>query len=160
MNDSGLSFNDFWQILRRRKWVLVCSTLLFSVAAVVLAKSVPLRYSSEALLVVEAQSPMAKELQPGLVPTTADQVQTEVDILRSRSLAEAVVRELGLTPAPPFTSEPRAPNWYDRVMLAIQAAQTYMQSVTGADTRTDSVADAVADFQRMLTVVGTDKSHV
>jgi len=45
-------------------------------------------------------------------------------------------------------------------MLAIQAAQTYMQSVTGADTRSDSVADAVADFQRMLTVVGTDKSHV
>jgi succinoglycan biosynthesis transport protein ExoP len=160
MNDIGINFQDFGHLLRRRKWLLLCSALAGGTAAVTIAKGLPVHYSSEALLEVEAVSPMAKELQASIMPTTPDQVQTEVDILRSRSLAEAVVRELGLKDGPPFTAAPRTPNWYDWIVQVTDTARAYFQSVAGTEEAKDPVTDAVADFQQMLSVVATDKSHI
>src|SRR5271166_3617081 len=119
MDDTGISLKDFLHTLRRHKFHMLLAIVLSGAIAVAISQGMPAHYTSEALLEVEAHSPLTRELDPAVQATTPDQVRTEVDILQSRALADSVVRELHLADAPDFKAAVRAPTWIDRITLGL-----------------------------------------
>lgn len=85
--------------LRRRRWVLILCALLFPVAAFVAAKQLTPRYTSSATVMFEPTDYAARELQSILRDeTTTDAVlASQVEVIRSLSVARRIVRQFDLT---------------------------------------------------------------
>ena len=85
--------------LRRRRLVLVLCALLFPIAAYVAAKQLTPRYTASATVMFEPTDYSARELQSILRDeTTTDAVlASQVDVIRSLSVARRIVRQFDLT---------------------------------------------------------------
>lgn len=91
-------------ILRRRMWVVIAVFLVGVGTTAFIAKDMPKLYTSEALILVETQRTQVSDLQaisadPGDISSV---VRTQIDILRSPTLAVNVVKALHLTDNPEF----------------------------------------------------------
>jgi succinoglycan biosynthesis transport protein ExoP len=160
MDNIGVGLADFWHVLRRRMLRLCLAAILGAALAVAISEALPVHYTSEALLEVEAHTPLMKEMNPGATATTPDQVRTEADILESRALTESIVRDLKLMDAADFKSASRPPTWTDRIYIGLQEARSYALNLLGLHTQVDPLSDAVDLFQRRLQVVANEKSHI
>ena len=161
MDNIGISFPDLWHALRRRKLRLLLAAAVGCAIAVAISLGMPVHYTSEALLEVEAHSPLTRELDPGIQATTADQVRTEADILQSRALADTVVRDLNLGHAADLDAAVRKPTWIDWIALGWQKLHAYVDGLVGGTaTVADPESNAVALFERRLQVVANEKSHI
>ena len=85
--------------LRRRRLVLILCALLFPIAAYVAAKQLTPRYTASATVMFEPTDYAARELQSILRDeTTTDAVlASQVDVIRSLSVARRIVRQFDLT---------------------------------------------------------------
>lgn len=85
--------------LRRRRWVLILCALLFPIAAFVAAKQLTPRYTASATVMFEPTDYAARELQSILRDeTTTDAVlASQIEVIRSLSVARRVVRQFNLT---------------------------------------------------------------
>ena len=92
---------DYWLIVKRHRWlILSCALALFIAAALYTFTRTPL-YTAEATLLIERKAPQILKLQDA----HADSVdyndynnefyKTQYEILKSRALAERVVRDAG-----------------------------------------------------------------
>lgn len=101
---SQVSMDQLLHMLWRRKGILLTSILLSVLAGVVVAKSLPPRYSATGLLILETQQPSVPELKDILSGLTADTaiVRSEAEVLRSPALAAAVAQKLDLQADPEF----------------------------------------------------------
>jgi len=161
MGNMGISLEDILHRLRRRAIWISVSAVLAGVAAAAINKAMPLQYTSEALLQVEAHSPLTTDLNPGVLPTAPDQVRTEAEILQSRALADAVVSELNLATAPGFTTAPRPKTWLDQTSVWLEGARSEIKKLLGLTSGPDDAhAAAVTAFQQQLVVVANEKSHI
>ncbi len=94
-------------ILRRHLWV-VAAVFLFGIGVTALVvKGMPRRYTAEVSILVEPQRTQVSDLQaisadPGDIGTV---VRTQIDILRSPTLAVNVVKALNLTNEPEFVPQ-------------------------------------------------------
>ncbi len=98
-------------VLRRRMWTLISSgVLVFLTVALVTLQLTP-RYTAVAQVAIEVRQSQIMDFEAvmsGLPPDSAA-VDTEVEILRSRQLASAVVDRLGLVNYPEFNAHLREP---------------------------------------------------
>jgi capsular exopolysaccharide synthesis family protein len=111
-------------ILRRHLWVVIAVFLLGVGGAALVVKGMPRRYTAEVSILVEPQRTQVSDLQaisadPGDIGTV---VRTQIDILRSPTLAVNVVRALKLTDVPEFVPQGSS---------AISAAITALQGKLG-----------------------------
>ena len=90
--------------LRRRRWVLILCALLFPIAAYVAAKQLTPRYTGNTTVMFEATDYAARELQSILRDqTTTDAVlASQVEVIRSLSVARRIVRQFDLTNSEEF----------------------------------------------------------
>jgi polysaccharide biosynthesis transport protein len=161
MDNLSISLAELWHSLRRRSLWLLLAAILGGVIMAAISLGSPVHYTSEALLEVEAHTPLTRDLNPSVLSTAPDQVRTEADILQSRALAASVVRELDLTHAPDFLAAPRPATWIDQLSLWLNEARTGLHALLGAPGNSnDSFDEAVTDFQKRLTVMANDKSHI
>src|SRR5262245_27967234 len=132
MSEAGISPSECWRVLQRRAiWVLLAGVCGAAISAAIW-EGKPIHYTSEALLEVEAHSPVTRALDPNTQPTAPDQVRTQADILQSRALADSVIRQLNLTSAPDFKAAPRPPTWIDLISRWREAAKSYLQQLLGS----------------------------
>ena len=99
----GISTALVWARIWRRKWLIaVSSTLLFGLFSTILVL-LPAWYTSEITIVVE-QRPQGVDLAAVLsrIPTDSQAVLTEAEALRSRTLAQRTIKQLGLLTNPEF----------------------------------------------------------
>ncbi|MBC4015287.1 GumC family protein [Siccirubricoccus deserti] len=91
--------------LRRRRWVLILCALLFPIAAYVAAKQLTPRYTASTTVMFEPTDYAARELQSILRDeTTTDAVlASQVEVIRSLSVARRIVREFNLTESEEFS---------------------------------------------------------
>ncbi len=99
MKKSELSLPEIFRILRRRKWIIASSILLFIILALlynIFRKPV---YEASALLkkevLFENQNPQDK-IQNLLGLLSQDEVETEMQLIQSRSVINSVIEELSL----------------------------------------------------------------
>ena len=168
--------------LRRRKYTLIASTLLFfGAAAFVIYSMVPI-YVGEALVVVGNRGPGIDRIELRVDGNTAQMladpatVQTEVDILRSPALALQVVEELKLAERPEFNPSlrqdrgvvQRIRGW---VSVGLSRARELVQwsldrpvggdrEAGGPDARATAESTAVEIFLSKLTVAAKNNSRV
>ncbi|MGH9405834.1 MAG: GumC family protein [Terriglobia bacterium] len=95
---------DYWAIVRKRRWlVLACLIVIFTTIAIGTLKETPV-YQGEVLLEIDPEAPQVvnfKEVVSNPVDVDA-YLETQYKILKSRTLAEMVVRDLQLYRVPEF----------------------------------------------------------
>ncbi|SDC81025.1 GumC family protein [Belnapia rosea] len=101
----GLTVTALLAALRRRRLVLVLCALLFPIAAFIAAKQLTPRYTATATVMFEPTDYSARELQSILRDeTTTDAVlASQVDVIRSLSIARRIVRQYDLTDREEFS---------------------------------------------------------
>jgi uncharacterized protein involved in exopolysaccharide biosynthesis/Mrp family chromosome partitioning ATPase len=153
----GMGVFEFLQLLWRRRMALVVSAVLLAGLAFAVAASLAPRFTAEGLLLVEVREPLIPELLTSTVAnngaTPALQPRTEASILRSRSLAEAVVRDLDLTAQPEFDADAPPVGWADEARRWLAALPRRLGIGAAAeDPHGDRVEFAVRQVQRALDV--------
>ena len=106
----------FITVLRRRMWTLISSGVLVFLAVALVTLQLTPHYTAVAQVAIEVRQSQVMDFEAvmsGLPPDSAA-VDTEVEILRSRQLASAVVDRLGLTTYPEFNARLREPGFLDR----------------------------------------------
>ena len=160
MDSIGVGFLDFCKALSRHKIHLMIAVAIGAAFAIGISEGLPIHYTSESLLEVESNSPLTKDLNPTSLPTTPEQVRTEVDILQARALAEEVVRKLNLVDNPNFKAAVRSPTWMDWVFTGLRKTKLYVQKALGLDTSTNAFEDTMELFQRRLEILANERSHI
>lgn len=167
--DDRIDLKTLWRALLRRKRTILGVTALCTLAAGVYTLQMTPQYKSSALLQIDraAQKVVGfnAEVEVDEGPL-ADQLQlrTQIELMKSRSLAERVIDELGLykpdkpaTPAaPPAPAEAGGDGLADRTLAflgtAWQRLRALVASPAPADQGTLSRAATVARFQESLSV--------
>lgn len=98
-----ITVNELWQILRKRKTTFFICFAIATALAIVISLVLPTRYEAVGKLTVDFDSPGAGDLDvmakaAGVDPET--KLQTQVNILRTDSLAWEVIKRLHLDQTP------------------------------------------------------------
>jgi capsular exopolysaccharide synthesis family protein len=123
-DDDEIDLLAYWQILVKRRW-LVLGILAGVVALALLATlmATPI-YRATAVLQLEkdgTQVVQVEGIQPGEGGADATFLQTQYELLQSRSLAERVANELDIAPA--TLERLREPGWFDRMLALLRPAK-------------------------------------
>lgn len=117
----SLELRRYLWALYNRKWLIALFVALSVASAVYYAQTVTPTFRSTATLLIEPQ-------RSGIVPYKESEnlaqksdgyLQTRIETLRSRSLAQAVVAQLGLIDHPEFRRKDR---WYDKLLPSVSEA--------------------------------------
>ncbi len=102
---------DYWLILKRHRWlILICAFALLVGAALYTFTRTPL-YTAEATLLIERKAPQFLKVQDARADSidyydyNNEFYKTQYEILKSRSLAERVIRDEGLETYPLFAGD-------------------------------------------------------
>src|SRR5918999_1284820 len=108
IEDQVHPLRDYWLVAKRHRWlILSCALVLFISAALYTFTRTPL-YTAEATLLIERKAPQVLKLQDAHGDTSDyndynnEFYKTQYEILKSRALAERVVRDEGLENHPIF----------------------------------------------------------
>lgn len=106
IDDQVHPLRDYWLIAKRHRWlILSCALVSFIGAALYAFTRTPL-YTSEATLLIERKAPQILNLRDAREEATNDYnnefYKTQYEILKSRALAERVVRDERLENLPLF----------------------------------------------------------
>jgi polysaccharide biosynthesis transport protein len=92
-----LDLREMWNVLRRRRWLVAGCGLLGVAAGWAFARTRTPVYEAYALVRIDEQRAGLPRLDPQRVLPSGNQIGTEIGVLRSRELAQAVVDSLRLT---------------------------------------------------------------
>ncbi|MFO7871301.1 MAG: polysaccharide biosynthesis tyrosine autokinase [Kiritimatiellia bacterium] len=94
----NLHFLDYWRVIRTRKEVIIAVFLLVVLAGIVITYTMPKVYRSSVLIQVKPESEQEVQVFPSrYVRYDPLFLRTQFEIIQSRNIVEAVVRDLGLT---------------------------------------------------------------
>ena len=149
------SFLDFdllsiLRVLRKRAGVIAGITIvLTALVALAVSQMTPL-YTAQTMVMLDRQQMQVVDMESVMSGLSADSatVDSEVEILKSRSLASRVVEDLALVGDPEFNSRLRDPSpwrWISPAFLVnkgIQALSAATDSETSAEARRPGTAEA------------------
>lgn len=102
--DDEIDLLQLWQTVWRRKWSILTLTLVMMMLAALVVLSMTPIYRASATLLIEQKAAKAVSIEEvyGLDGGSSEYLQTQFELLKSRGLAERVVRQLNLTTHPEF----------------------------------------------------------
>ena len=108
---SGVEIVDVLRILWRRRVALVMSFVVLFALGRGIIELLPQRYTAEAVLILEMTREKAVDVKSAADQVLPDRavINSEMDVFRSRGLAEQVVDKLALTENPEFDPAPSRP---------------------------------------------------
>ena len=163
---------------RRRIKLVLLTLLLLNGVAFAVVKSVKPRYTAEATLLIGPRQEQVLDLKAVLAGLSGDSeaIESEVQVLRSRKLARAVVQELHLDNYPEFAAPVAGPGALSRAAANALAeargrwnglAQRFAPALTLPDPAPepqaklrDPVVQATEMFQRRLGIAARGHSRV
>ena len=103
-DDDEIDLLKLWQTIWNRKWSIITLTLVVAMVTVLVVLSLTPIYRAAATLLIEQKQAKVVSIEQvyGLDGGSSEYLQTQFELLKSRSLAERVVRELNLTTHPEF----------------------------------------------------------
>ncbi|WLQ15146.1 polysaccharide biosynthesis tyrosine autokinase [Hahella aquimaris] len=116
-----IDLRRYWNAILEYKWGIVFLVLLAGGAGYVALKYIKPMYQATTTVLIENNQPKVINIQDvyGLNSNNQEYLQTQYEILRSRSLAEEVVKRLELVNMPEFDPfRQKAFNWKEWVPLA------------------------------------------
>ena len=108
-DDDEIDLLKLWQTIWRRKWSIITLTLIVMMVTVLIVLSLTPIYRAAATMLFEQKQSQVVSIEQlyGVEGSGNDYLQTQFELLKSRSLAERVVRELNLTVHPEFDPRQR-----------------------------------------------------
>ncbi|TBW09306.1 polysaccharide biosynthesis tyrosine autokinase [Azotobacter chroococcum] len=103
-DDDEIDLLRLWQTLWRSKWSILALVLVVVMVAILAVLSITPIYRAGATLLIEQKQANVVSIEQvyGLEGSGNEYLQTQFEMLKSRALAERVVRELNLTTHPEF----------------------------------------------------------
>lgn len=114
--DDGVHLRDLWHVVVKRKWSILTFFLIVVVAtAIGTLMQTPL-YRAEVTLKIDTEASKIIPFRDGVQFDTGDPdyFQTQLELLKSRTLAERVVAQMNLRPA--AVSPPVARPWWEEIV--------------------------------------------
>ncbi|WP_254814145.1 GumC family protein, partial [Xanthomonas graminis] len=105
LSPADISLLDYWNALYRQRWLIVGITAAVVLLALLVTLLMTPKYRATSVLQIERESlnvTNVANLMPVESPQDRDFYQTQYELLGSRSLARAVIREAHLTQEPTF----------------------------------------------------------
>jgi capsular exopolysaccharide synthesis family protein len=107
---SGIDFRAIWQLVLRRRWVILAMTVVVFAAVALYTLRQPKVYGATTSLVIDSAAPrvLDNQVQDVSEPSTAaywftkEYTETQINIIMSRAVAERTVEKLGLQSDPEF----------------------------------------------------------
>jgi succinoglycan biosynthesis transport protein ExoP len=93
-----LEWRDYWDVVKRRRWALLGALFLCGVAGTTGADLWPVRYRSEALILVERQDVPKEYVQPNVTADAGERLESIRQQVLSRTRLESLVARYGLYP--------------------------------------------------------------
>ncbi len=151
--DDELSLVELLQVVHRRRWLLLGCVFLAGLAGMGAIAAITPVYDARALLVIEPDGGRtgATVATSSQTPDSAS-VDSQVQILASRSLAREVIAQLALESDAELTGVPAGPGFLERVLPA--------SLVRSTSTDAKPPVDIVGQFLGRLEVKREGKSHV
>ena len=137
-------------IVQRRFWIMALVGLSVFAAIIVYSFQITPRYTASAMVLIETREQQVIDFEAvmsGLAPDSAA-IDTEVEVIRSRQLAQAVSSQIGLDAIPEFNPALREPSLVDRIRLALRRFLGGLRPVDPASG--SGVADASEDAREEL----------
>ena len=103
-SEDEIDLLKLWQTIWRRKWSIMTLVLVVSMVSILVVFSITPIYRAAATLLIEQKSAKVVSIEQvyGLDGAGNEYLQTQFELLKSRALAERVVRQLNLTTHPEF----------------------------------------------------------
>ena len=103
-DDEEIDLFKLWNTIWRRKWSIIALTVVVAMVTILIVLSLTPIYRAAATLLIEQNKANVVSIEQvyGLEGSGNEYLQTQFELLKSRSLAERVVNELGLVPHPEF----------------------------------------------------------
>ncbi len=111
-----MNLRDYWRIVRRRRLVIIASTLLVALFSFWFAKQKVPTYQATAAVRYEQSTSLAGLLVEVLSISPGDTIETQATIIRSFPVLEQVAKRLGKLPAAPATPAVRESRSYTAVL--------------------------------------------
>ncbi len=151
---------DYWNIILKRRWaVLTCLLIVFTTVAIGTFKEKPL-YAGRVLIEINPEEPQVLSFQQIAQTGPSWDIQsyreTQYRILRSRSLAERVVRDLRLYQYPEFYQSHNYLGLVTKDPKEIPSAS----DPNPPDPNSDAYRNSLSNFMKMMGVSPVERSNL
>lgn len=101
---------DFWSVVRRRYWIIIAFFVVVVGLTTFITFKLPLTYSAVATLRIYTENPKVLKFEEVVAQTSFDRsmdafYKTQTGIIKSRSLARNLIKDLGLVEHPEFEDD-------------------------------------------------------
>lgn len=151
----------FRKIWHRRKLVVICVLFGAVLSGLAVSQVTPL-YTAGAKVMLDARKVriLANDAVIGDLGVTEQVVNSEVAVVRSNVLLEAVIRRIGVDRLDMLDPRNNAPSLSERVKRALHLAPANFDASTAADRRAQKIERLVYAIRKSLTVRRESKSLV
>jgi capsular exopolysaccharide synthesis family protein len=159
--DDSIHLRDLWRVVVKRKWVVIAAFLIVVATVLVVTMMQTPIYRASITMKIERETPKVIDFKGApTVPEEsgdADFYRTQYELLKSRTLAERVVKDLGLRQqlAAPAPREKAAMPWWKAWLSQLRERVSQDDKAAGeepAGPPPDPFASAVGAFQGSMTV--------
>ena len=116
-----MNLRDYWLIVRRRRMIIITSTVLVALLSLGIAQKKVPSYQATAAVKFEQSTQMSGLLVEVLSYSSADSIETQVSLIKSYPILESVAKRLGRLPDMSAGGGPRDAKSYWAVLDAINA---------------------------------------
>ncbi|MCP4907038.1 MAG: GumC family protein, partial [bacterium] len=134
-------------MLWRRRWVIGGTMLLVTSIAVLVAFEITPRYTATAEVLVDPRERNVADVEAVLSGLSSDvsTIDSQIQVIRSRSLAARVIQQLGLQDDPEFNSRLRKPGVAEEILNSVRRLVFSSRSGESAEERLERERSEVID---------------
>ncbi|MFT4101384.1 MAG: polysaccharide biosynthesis tyrosine autokinase [Burkholderiaceae bacterium] len=147
-------FVEYWRAIMLRKWWILGTMLVFgAIAAYVVSQMTPTYRSTATVLIESTKSKIVgvDEVYSG-VSNNREYFQTQAEGMKSRDIAERVVRELGLAKVPEFDPNNTSKGLRGWLVEAMPFAADWLPTPELLTSEAEIEANVVEQFSKRLTI--------
>ncbi|PIE25436.1 MAG: hypothetical protein CSA60_00580 [Neptuniibacter caesariensis] len=163
MQEDVIGLREYWLTISRYKWGIMGFALLVTLLTVLVVFSMKPVYRATATLMIESRQANVVSIEEvyGLDNSNSEYYLTQFEIIKSRKLAEKVVKKLNLQEHPEFNQEPAFSfsfNWRELLPFELPGAKV---AVLGEKEAARAAFNKFIDgFQRRLSVSPVRKTQL
>jgi len=161
--EEEIDLHHYWLVISRRKWGIIALAVLVTALTALIVFSMTPYYKASAALLIEPQQPKLPSIEDlyGLAGKDKQYYLTQLEVLKSRKLAEMVIDKLDLEHQPEFVPDPEAVSYnplaWVRRWLALNASSAHQGEIDEAAVARENL---VLGFQDRLNASLVKDTHV
>jgi len=133
MDEQQVNIKEYLDVILKWRWVVITFFLVVVITVAIHNFIARPEYQSTVMVTIEKENPNIISIQEVLQmdASQADYMQTQVDIFKSRSLANEVIMRMNLEESPEFKAleEETEPDWIDAVKEWIKSVKDWVKSL-------------------------------